>query len=113
MRHNSFFNARFERIREAHREMTEEFGRMAGIFRWVIGLEMTMKEKAKDEEEMIGRLVGNAIGGMDQLNKRVVEKVTAELNRCLTLMEFNESDRRKGGERIEKVIRERRMSLKE
>lgn len=63
-------------MREAHREMLEESTRIAGIFRRMVGIEMVMKEKARREEEKIGRLESNIIGGIDQSNK--------ERSRCVT-----------------------------
>lgn len=55
----------------------------------------------------------NIIGGIEESNKVIAQKVSSEVDRCVLMMEHEVTDRRKEGERLEKVIRDTRDSLKD
>lgn len=53
------------------------------------------------------------IGGIEVANKDVAEGVTAEIDRCVTVIEHDEASRKKEGDRLKKTIKDTRVSLKE
>lgn len=112
-KHLGYFYSRFEGIRETHREMLEEFARVTGIFKLMIGFELLMRERVRGEDERIGRIEENIIDRIDQSNKQVAEKVSVKVNGCMTFMEHEKTDRRNETDHIKKAIRETRKSMKE
>lgn len=108
-KHDSYFNARFEAIGSASREMVEEFGRMIMICRTVTSMESVVRERTAREDERVAGIVG----GLEKANKAVTDRMTAEIDRCVTVLEYEESGRKKESGRLEKAIRETSSSLKE
>lgn len=112
-KHGGYFNARFDTISSASKEMMEEFERMVMMCRTMTGIESVVRERAVKEDERIARMEANIVGGLEVANKVVTDRVTAEIDRCMTVLQQEESGRKKEGDSLEKVIRETRSSLKE